>query len=152
MKRQLIGIMSRCTIRKHSELISETQCTSDCQRLYKKCHLLWKPFGGKNQKAYSQQYHYWLTDDVTISSLPVVVGIVFIKQKTANNKYVVSFYKQHIFVILIIFTFLWFENAWILQLENQHRHSGSCYMWRSENASLMTIALIHNWFQFYLNL
>lgn len=111
-KSQLIGIMSRWTIRKHSELISETKCTSDCQCLYKKCNLLWKPFGGNNQKAYSQQYHYWLTDDVTISSLPIVAGIVFIKRKTANNKYVVSFYKQHLFIILIIFTFLWFANAW----------------------------------------
>lgn len=49
-KHQLIGITSRCTIWKHFELISEMKHTSDCQCLYKKCQLLWKPFGGKRRR------------------------------------------------------------------------------------------------------
>lgn len=111
-KHQLIGIMSRCTIRKHSELIPEMKYTSDCQCLCKKCHSVWQPFGGKKQNVHSQQYQHWSKDDVTIPSLSIVAGIVLIEWKIVNNKYAVSFYKQHLFVILIIFSFLWFADVW----------------------------------------
>lgn len=40
------------TIRKYFELISEIKCTSGCQHLFKKCYLLWKPFGEKKQKSH----------------------------------------------------------------------------------------------------